>query len=191
MTGVQIEKRFTRWAWALSPMVQEPVEEKEPQVLRRKAKTEAASEPGRARVSKLALVVNPPVSAGDLRDAGSIPGSGRSPGGGHGSSLPFSCLEKPTHRGAWWATVHGVAKSQTRLKRLSTHTRSRECQCVMLQTDHIWDWDLPHTFHWCPWQELSQWIMEDRELNRVGSTKKRKRSQQIRTGCTWNLQVLL
>ena len=46
---------------------------------------------------------------------GSIPGSGRSPGGGHGNPLQYSCLENPMDRGAWWATVHGVTKSQTRL----------------------------------------------------------------------------
>ena len=53
---------------------------------------------------------------------GSIPGSGRSPGGGHGNPLQYSCLENPLDRGAWWETVHRVAKSQTRLKRLSVHT---------------------------------------------------------------------
>ena len=46
-------------------------------------------------------------------DWGSIPGSGRSPGGGHGKPLQYSCLENPTDREAWGATVHGVAKSQT------------------------------------------------------------------------------
>ena len=51
-------------------------------------------------------------SAGDL---GSIPGSGRSPGEGNGNPLQYSCLENPVDRGAWWATVHGVAKSWTRL----------------------------------------------------------------------------
>ena len=51
----------------------------------------------------------------------SIPGSGRSPGGGHGNPLQYSCLENPMDRGAWQAAVHGVTKSQTRLKRLSTH----------------------------------------------------------------------
>ena len=55
-------------------------------------------------------------SAGDVRDAGSIPGSGRSPGGGHGNPLQYSCLKNPMDRGAWGATVHGVAKSQTLLK---------------------------------------------------------------------------
>ena len=57
-----------------------------------------------------------PPSAGDVRDAGSIPGLGRSPGGGHGSLLQYSCLENPMDRGAWWATVHEVTKNQTRLR---------------------------------------------------------------------------
>ena len=52
-------------------------------------------------------------SAGDITDMGLIPGSGRSPGGGLGKPLQYSCLENPMDRGAWWATVHGVAKSQT------------------------------------------------------------------------------
>ena len=60
-----------------------------------------------------------PASVGDVRDAGLIPGSRRSPGGGHGNSLQCSCLENPTNRGAWWATVHRVAEIQTGLKRLS------------------------------------------------------------------------
>ena len=91
------------------------------------------------------VVENPPASAGDIRDTGSIPGSGRSPGGGHGfrgssegkestcdagdmgliprsrrspgggngNPLWYSCLGNPMDRGAWWATVHGVAKSWT------------------------------------------------------------------------------
>ena len=56
-----------------------------------------------------------------IRDAGSIPGSGRSPGGGNGNPLQYSCLENLTDRGAWRATVHGVTKSQTCLKWFSTH----------------------------------------------------------------------
>ena len=73
--------------------------------------------------SQGALVVkNPPANAEDRRDLDSIPGSGRSPGGEHGNPLQHSCLENPTDRGAWWATVHGVAKSQTRCKRLSMHS---------------------------------------------------------------------
>ena len=59
-------------------------------------------------------------NAGDTRDAGSIPGSGRSPGVGNGNPLWCFCLENPMDRGAWWATVHGVTKIWTQVKRLST-----------------------------------------------------------------------
>ena len=58
----------------------------------------------------------PPANAGDLRDARSIPGSGRAPGGGDGNPLQYSCLENPMDRGAWRATVQGVTKSWTQLK---------------------------------------------------------------------------
>ena len=64
------------------------------------------------------MVKNLPANAGDERDAGSIPGSGRSPEGGHGNPHQYSCLENPMDRGAWQATVHRVAKSLTRLKQL-------------------------------------------------------------------------
>ena len=71
--------------------------------------------------SQAALVVeNLPANAGDIRDVGLIPGSGRSPGGGHGNPFQYSNLENPIERGAWQVTVHGVAKSRTRLKRLSS-----------------------------------------------------------------------
>ena len=54
--------------------------------------------------SQLALVVkNPPANDGDMKDVGSISGLGRSPGGGHGNPLQYSCLENPMDRGAWWA----------------------------------------------------------------------------------------
>ena len=65
---------------------------------------------------------NPPANAGDIRDTGSIPGLGRSSGGGNGNPLQYSCLENPMDRGAWWAMVHRIAKSWTQLKQLSTHT---------------------------------------------------------------------
>ena len=61
------------------------------------------------------MVKNPPASAGDAGDMGSNPESGRSPGGGNGNSLQYSCPENPMDRGAWQATVHGVPKSQTGL----------------------------------------------------------------------------
>ena len=56
------------------------------------------------------VVKNPPANAGDARDAGSIPGSGRSPGGGNGYMLQYFCLENPMDRGTWRATVHGVQR---------------------------------------------------------------------------------
>ena len=59
------------------------------------------------------VVKNPPANAGDARDMGLIPGWGRSPGGGHGNPLQCSCLENPMDGGAWGATVHGVAESDT------------------------------------------------------------------------------
>ena len=56
------------------------------------------------------MVKNPPANAGDVKDSGSIPGLGRSPGGGHGNPLQYFRLENSMDRGAWQATVHGVAK---------------------------------------------------------------------------------
>ena len=59
------------------------------------------------------MVKNPPPIAVDIKDVGSIPGLGRSPGGGHGKPLQYSCLENSMDGGALWAKVHGVAKSWT------------------------------------------------------------------------------
>ena len=65
----------------------------------------------------MALAVkNLPANAGDARDPALIPGSGRSPGGGHGNPLWYSCLENPIDRGDWWAIIQWVAKSWTQLK---------------------------------------------------------------------------
>ena len=66
------------------------------------------------------VVKNLPVNAGNVRDAGLIPGSGRFPEGGHGNPLQDSCLENPMDMRAWQATVHRVTKSQTQLKQLSS-----------------------------------------------------------------------
>ena len=72
--------------------------------------------------SQVALVVkHSPASTGDIRDAGSIPGSGRSPGGGYGNPLQYSCMENPMDRGTWWTVAHRDTKSWTRPKRLSMH----------------------------------------------------------------------
>jgi len=61
------------------------------------------------------MVRNPPADAEDVRDTGSIPGLGRSPGEGNGNPLQYSCLGSPMDKGAWWTTVRGVAKSRTGL----------------------------------------------------------------------------
>ena len=73
-------------------------------------------------------------SEGDVGDAGSIPGSGRSPGEGHGHPLQYSCLENPMDRGAWQALVHGVPKRQTWLKLCSTQ--------ILIQ------WNYPGSLRW-------------------------------------------
>ena len=70
----------------------------------------------RFRAFQVALVVrNLPANEGDIRDTGSIPGSGRSPEGGHGNPLQYYCLGNPMDKGAWWDKTHGVAKTRTQL----------------------------------------------------------------------------
>ena len=96
--------------------------------------------------SQVALMVkNLPASVGNIRDAGSIPGWGRSHGGGHDNPLQYSCLENPMDGGAWWAIAHGVSKSRTRLRRLSTHSTDWfrcdfKTSCSTLYTIHCWVW---------------------------------------------------
>ena len=70
------------------------------------------------------VVKKPPTQAGDIGDVSLIPGSGRSPRRGNGNPLQHSCLENPMERGAWWATVHGVATSRTRLSTYTHHQRN-------------------------------------------------------------------
>ena len=74
------------------------------------------------------VVKNLPANAGNARVTGSILGSERSPGGGHGDPLQYSRRENPMDRGAWWATARVVAKSRKQLKRLSLHT------CILKST---------------------------------------------------------
>ena len=75
------------------------------------------------RASQVVLVVkDPSANLGDVRDVGSIPGPGRSPGEGHDNPLQYFFLENPMYRAAWRAMVHKVAQSRTWLKQLSTHT---------------------------------------------------------------------
>ena len=91
------------------------------------------------RASQVALVVKKlPADTGNVRDASSVPGSGRSPGEGHGNRLQYSCLENPTDRGAQRATVYRVTNSRTWLKWLSTHahvivyTASQQLYCLSI-----------------------------------------------------------
>ena len=96
--------------------------------------------------SQVALVVkNLTANAGDVRDADSIPESGRSPGRGHGNPLQYSCLETPMDRGAWRTTVYGVTKSQTRLKWLSMHAH-----ILPILVGCRWCWDLGDGRWYCP-----------------------------------------
>ena len=71
-----------------------------------------------------------PANAGDVREAGLIPESGRSLEGGHGKPLQYSCLENPMDRGCWQAAVHAVAKSLT-TEQLNTHTQREERASVI------------------------------------------------------------
>ena len=88
----------------------------------------------------------PACNAGDAGDEYSITGSGRSPGGEHGNPLQYSCLENPMDRGAWWATVQGVTKSQTGLKWSSTRAwkMSKAWEWVLASCEMVLkdEWDL-------------------------------------------------
>ena len=83
------------------------------------------------------VVKNLPANGEDARDEGSIPGSGRSPGGGQGNPLHYYCLEKPMDRGVWWATVQRVEKRQTQLKLLSMQTTHNTNLTIL---DHRAQW---------------------------------------------------
>ena len=107
------------------------------------------------------VVKNLPASAGDIRDVGSIPGSGRSPGERHGNPLQYSCLENPMDRGAWQAAVHRVTKSRTRLNDI---TRTHTCN---LTSKHQSDHTHFHLLggHHCPviWVNHSPSFVESRD----------------------------
>ena len=82
------------------------------------------------------MVKNPRVNAGDARDESSIPGSGKAPGVGNGNPLWYSCLENYMERGAWRATVHGVAKSQTQPSTYPPHKKLLEKHVREYFQDH-------------------------------------------------------
>ena len=109
-------------------------------------------------------------SACNVGDSGSVPGSGRCPGGGHGSPLQYSCLENPMDRRIWWATVSGVTKSQTRLSEW-TLTRASSCFCLWQRQFKIVGWlksgsqqgsrillgaGSPIHRHWCLMSKLAE-----------------------------------
>ena len=83
--------------------------------------------------------ISPPANEGDARNASSIPGLGRSSGGGHGNPLQYSCLENPMDRGARWATVHGVTKSQTWLRYWALLAMYHELQTFSLSHKKEWN----------------------------------------------------
>ena len=83
------------------------------------------------------VIKNLPANAGDVRNAGSVPRLGRSPGGGHGDLLQYSCLENPMDRGAWWASVHGVTNRQTEATRYYYHHHSSMISSTQMKTNKI------------------------------------------------------
>ena len=138
--------------------------------------------PGDAQASQKALVLkNPPANAGDLRDLGSIPGSGRTSGGGHGNPLQYSCLENPMDRGAWWAIDHSVAKSWTLQKWLSTHTHTHMLMLLALEPyfeSHCYKiWFLPM------WLKLV--CLHHAHIPTLGEEAKKKRQEAEHSHLTW------
>ena len=98
------------------------------------------------RASQVVPVVkNPPADAGDTRDSGLIPGSGRSDGVGNGDALQYSYLEDSVDRGAWWAAVHAVAKSQTRLSNFTLTFHFHALEKEMATHSSILAWRIPGT----------------------------------------------
>ena len=122
------------------------------------------------------VVKNLPANTGDARDAGSIPGSGRFPGGGNGNPLEYSCLENPMDSGAWQITDHGIEKNQTWLEQFSMHSGKQQSNKSMKKRQNIWiaPWQptpifLPTEFHWqrslarySPWghkkSDTTEWL---------------------------------
>ena len=89
------------------------------------------------------MVTNPPASAGDTGDTGSIPGSGRSLGGKNDNPLQYSCLENPRDRGAWWAAVHGVAEGRTRLSNFTFTFHFYALEKEMATHSSVLAWRVP------------------------------------------------
>ena len=110
---------------------------------------------GIAWVSQVALVIkSPPANAGDTREAGSVPGSGRSPGREHGNPLQYSCLHNLMDREAWQATVHGVTKSGTCLKWLSMQAG---VACIIKQKRVTYEFEYVKCVCVCVLTETTAW----------------------------------
>ena len=91
------------------------------------------------------MVKNSPANAGDTGDMGLIHESGRSPGGGNGNPLQYSCLGNPMNRGLWWATVHEVTKSRARLSNFTFPFHSHALEEEMATHSSILAWRIPGT----------------------------------------------
>ena len=91
------------------------------------------------------MVKNPLANAGDIGDRGSVPWSGRSPGEGNDNSLQHSCLGNPMDRGAWWAAVHGVARSRTGLSDFTFTFRFHALEREMATHSGVFAWKIPGT----------------------------------------------
>ena len=117
--------------------------------------------------SYVALVVrNPPANVGDIRDAGSITGLARSPGGGHGNSLQYSCLKNPIDRGAWRATVHRVTHGAGHDWSDLVPMHEYDVQCWKINFYIVFDWLNKLYPSVCP---LARRIFGDRAHERKGS----------------------
>ena len=125
-------------------------------------------------VSQVPLVVkNPPDNAGDVGDAGSIAGLGKSSGGWHSNPLQYSCLENPVDRGVWWATVHGLAKSRTPLKWLSMHAHTPNdplhplVDTYVASTSWLKQMEMPSELFWIPKTEIAAqaWGLMQKKLH--------------------------
>ena len=91
------------------------------------------------------MVKNPPAPTGDVRGVDSIPGSERSPGEGNGNPLQCSCLENPRDGGAWWAAIHGVAKSRTQLSNFTFTFHVPVLEKEMATHSRVLAWRIPGT----------------------------------------------
>ena len=140
------------------------------------------------------VVKNPLTNIWDVSDVGLTPGSGRSPGGWHGNPLQYSCLENPMDRGAWWATVHVVAKSRTGLIQLSLLACSPHCITNHPKTQWFKTTAIIYFSHesviWAgPHGDDSSLLFAVSSVGscRIHSVLPHLQGQQADSGCRWNI----